>query len=249
VWAFAALLIVAAAWGARWSPNIVDLSVTGRPELSVSVAGAVEVASTQIATGLGVALAAFFSAAGPGRDFVDGSAELRRTSGSPGQRFASRVVAVTLLIVTCGATITCVSIVNGLVTSARNDVALDLQLGSWNLPRVFIGVVVAGAHSIWVLAVAQRVRTHASQLALPIALAIVMFLISRLSPYPVTPDSWLGPILGLKAERAMLDFWWSVGGDVSAPWGNAALLMGVMVIATALGIQSDRMSRAAALPR
>lgn len=248
VWAFAALLIAAATWTGHWSPKILDLSVLrGHPELRVSVAGAVEVASTQIATGLGVALAAVFSAAGPGRDFVDGSAEIHRASGRPIERFASRVLTVTLLSISCGVVIAFAYIIVGLQISAQDDFALNIQLGSWNPPRMFAGIILSAVHATWVLALAQWLRTQASQVALPVAAVIAMFLISRLSPYPMTPDSWLGPILGLRADRAMLDFWWSVGGDVSAPWGNVALLLVVLGIATAFGIRSDKRVQAGGL--
>lgn len=239
VWTYAALLIVAASWGARWSPKLVDLVASSRPQLSVSIAGAVEVASAQIATGPGVILAALFVAAGPGRDFVDGSAEVRRTTGGALGRFLTRVLAVALLIIVCGAVMACVCVAVVVVLGARHDFALDLRPGDWNFPRVLAGAFLAAAHATWVLGLAQRLRTQASQLALPIALVIAMLLVSRLSVYPLTPDSWLGPILGLRAERAMLDFWWSVGGDVLAPWGNAALIIGVVGMVAALGVRSD----------
>jgi hypothetical protein len=243
LWIFAGLMLVAAAWVARWSPDVVDISRSAPPRLTISVAEAVEIAATQLATGLGVMLAALFAAAGPGRDFVDGSAETRQASGTVVQRFGSRVLAVALLVVTCGVVAAVLLIAAGVVIQSRNDFTLRLRVGSFDALRVLAGAAFAMVHATWVVALAQQLRTQAAQLALPGAIVVAMFLVSRLSPYPLTPDSWLGPIVGLRADRAMLDFWWSVGGKVLWPWGNLALLAGAAAIAAASGIQADRRGR------
>jgi hypothetical protein len=240
VWSFAAVLGGAAAWAARWSPGIVDVSQSGPAQLTVSVAGATEIASIQIATGLGVAFAAVFSAAGPGRDFVDGGAEVQRARGTAAGRFVGRAVSVSLLTIGGGVAITAAYVLGGLAISAQDGFAFALRSGDWRVPHVLAGVVCACAQATWVVALSYRLRTQAAQLALPLALAIAMFLVSRLSPYPVTPDSWLGPLLGLHAQRAMVDYWWSVGGDVRAPWGDAALLAAAVGGAAAVAIRSDR---------
>lgn len=246
VWLFAALLTGAAVWTARWSPAIVDLgdaAQAGPRRMVVSVGGAAEVAATQLATGLGVVLAALFAAAGPGRDFVDGSAEVRRASATAGLRFASRVVAVTTASYVAGLAALCALVGLAVLAARRNDYALALQIGPAGVPIVVGALALCVAHATWVVALAQSQRNQATQFALPAALVVAMFLVSRLSPYPVTPDAWVGPLVGLRSERAMLDFWWSVGGEIVYPWGNVTLLAVVIGAVAASAIRADRASR------
>ena len=243
VWLFAALLTGAAAWTAHWSPAIVDLGGAGQAgprRMIVSVGGAAEVAATQLATGLGVVLAALFAAAGPGRDFADGTAEVRRASGTVGARFGGRVVAVATASFVSGLVALCAVVGLAVITARRNGYALELQLGGAGAAVLLGALALCVAHATWVVALAQTQRNQATQFALPAALVVVMFLVSRLSPYPVTPDAWVGPLLGLRSERAMLDFWWSVGGEVAFPWGNTTLFAAAIGAAAAYGIRADR---------
>jgi hypothetical protein len=239
-WGFATVFVFAAAWGARWSPTIVNVSGSRHALMSVSLGGAAEIASLHIATGLGVALAALLAAAGPGRDFVDGNAEVFRARGTPAGRFLSRALAVTLPTVVAGLALTASLVIGGLLLGARDGFAVVVRWGTWNVEHLIAGVLVAVGQVTWVVALSQRLRTQAAQLTLPLALCVAVFLISRLSPYPVTPDSWIGPLLGLRAERAMLDFWWSVGGEVGGAWGNATLLALVAGIGVVFGARADR---------
>lgn len=240
VWAFAITLTGAAAWSGRWSPRIVTLAThSGRPVLSVSIGGAVDVSCMHIATGLGVALAAVLVAAGPGRDFVDGGAELHRTRSRPAERLAGRIVAMTVPVVAAGAALACGYVLAGVGASVRHGLTLDLRLDGWDPSNILAAVVLAAGQATWVMVLAQRLRTQSEQVSLPIAITFALFLVSRLSPYPVTPDSWVGPVLGLRADRAMLDFWWSVGGEVPAPGGNVTILLLGLGVAASLGVRSD----------
>jgi len=245
VWIFVGLLAFGAAWSARWSPVVVTLTEAAPPQLSVSIAGALQTATTHLATGLGVMLAAVFASAGPGRDFVDGSAETQQASGTLAQRLAGRVLAVALLVLASGIIVAALLVLAGVAIRARNDYGFRVAMGRLDATQVLSALVLAFAHSAWVVALAQRLRTQAGQLALPGTIVVIMFLVSRLSVHPVSPDSWVGPILGLQADRAMLDFWWSVGGKVLWPWGNVVLLAGTVLAIAAFGARADRRGRLA----
>jgi hypothetical protein len=147
----------------------------------VSVGGAAAAAATHLATGFGVVLAALFAAAGPGRDFADGSAEVRRASGTVGSRFGGRVVAVSTASFVCGLVLRGTVVGLAFLAARRNDSALELQLGGTGAVVVLGALVLCVAHVTWVVALAQTQRNQATQFALPVALAVVMFLVSRLS--------------------------------------------------------------------
>jgi hypothetical protein len=209
----------------------------------LSLGGAVEVALVQVATGLGVALMALITAAGPGVDFVEGTAEIRQVNGRAASRFGARVAAVA-----------CLGLFSVLVTIAgliavtlsghlRSGDELLLTVGEVDGPLTLAALSLIVIHASWIVALAQVLRTQAAQLAFPVGIVLSMFLLSRLISVPFTPDSWLGPLLELHAERSMLDFWWSVGGHVAWPWGNTVLLACLLVGAWIIGVRTDRLPR------
>ena len=201
---------------------------------------ALEIAAVQMATGMGVVIAAILAAAGPGCDFVDGSAELRRANGTVLTRFASRVVAVAALQFVCMVFAALLLIGATAIVAHHNGYSLRLLPGSLDIPFVATAFALAAAQATWVIAVVQRQQTQATQFALPVGIVVVVLLLSRLLPYPLTPDSWLGPLLRINADRQLHDFWWSVGGKILWPWGNLVLVGLTLAAAIALGLRLDR---------
>lgn len=212
-------------------------------ELKVSVAAAIELGFVHVATGLGVILMALFAAAGPGNDFVDQSAECRRPNGRSAVRFSSRVSAIALLGLASALLTAIVLLAIRMVAALRAGDSLAFEAGGLDLLLVLAAVLTIVFQATWIAALTQLQRTQATQLALPVGVIVAFFLISRLVSIPITPDGWIGPLLDLRSERSMLDFWWSVGGKVIWPWGNVLLLSATFVGALLVGIRSDQLPR------
>lgn len=246
VWAGVVAVACAGAWTARWSPDVVTTAgaAPGDPAVrTFSLAGALELAAVHVGTGAGVLVAALAAAQGPGRDVVDGRTETLRATGRPGHRLGGRLGAVLVVLLATVPALVGALLVVVAGGAVRGDAALRIVVGDLDVGRSAVAVAAIVFLATWVLAVVLATRTPAAQLAAPAGIVLGAFLVSRLSPLPVTPDGWLGPLLALRTERQMLDAWWSVGGDVAAPWGNAALLTLVGAAAVAAMLRADRRSR------
>jgi hypothetical protein len=215
--------------------------------MRISIIGAADVAFLHLATGAGVALIALCVAAGPGRDFADGSADVLRVNGSPALRFVARVASVLIVVAACAAGMVC-AILGGLyLSSVQEGFALRIDLGRHSDGHFVAAGAIVAAHICWIVLVAGKLRTQAAQLGAPLALVVLLLLVSRLSPVPLTPDAWIGPLLELKADRAGLDFLWSVGGSLGGPIVNILALATVSVSAGLYAIRLDRLPGSPAL--
>jgi len=224
-WITIAGVIGVAAWTARWSPTLQDAYLAGprRGTMDISVFGALQVAFVHMATGAGVLMTSVLNALGPGRDITDGRAADHAANGTPATRVSGRVAVLVLIGSGCGCILAIALVGVAVLTAVHNDFAVQVVLGAprWGMLAAAAGI--SATQVIIVLAVVGTVRAQAMQLVAPMVTVLVMFMVSRLSPLPITPDSWIGPLLDLKQQRSLLDFWWSVGGSVERPVLNACL--------------------------